>query len=328
MKSKIGITMGDPAGIGPEVALKAISDLEVQSACTPVLIGEKKLLQKVAREIGKSENLSFDDFHDHWRERPGKNALFQVDGSAEGITPGEVSRQGGEAAAKYIRAGVELAQEKKIEALVTAPISKASLNLSGLTFSGHTEYLASLTGSGEVAMMFYSESLKVALLTTHLPLRKAIEEVKKEKIVLKVELVSKEYEKLFKEKPKIALCGLNPHSGEMSLFGKEEKREIFPAMESLRKQKVDVSGPFPADTIFSRALKKKEFDLIFCLYHDQGLIAMKSLNLKSVNITLGLPFVRTSPDHGTAFDIAGKNLADPSGMIQAIQVAAKLCKSV
>ena len=327
MKGRIGITMGDPAGIGPEVSLKAISDLEVQSICHPVLIGDREFLQSVAKQIGRPEIFIFEDFHDEWIEKPGRFPILNMQGSAQGTPSGEASSQGGEAAAKYIKAGTKLALEKKIDALVTAPISKASLNLCGLKFSGHTEFLASLSHSKDVVMMFYSEPIKVALLTTHLSLRKAIDEVKKEKIIYKVKLVAEEFERLFKKKPGIAVCGLNPHAGEMGLFGEEEKREIMPAIEALRKQSMSVSGPFPADTIFARVLKKKEFDLVFSLYHDQGLTAIKSLNIKSVNITLGLPFIRTSPDHGTAFDIAGKNLADPSGMIQAIQVAAKLPKS-
>ncbi len=328
MKGKIGITIGDLAGIGPEVSLKAVSDREVQSVCTPVLIGDKKWLQNVSRQIGKADFFIFEDFHDQWIEKPGRFALLHMEGPAQGIPSGEASSQGGEAAAKYIKAGAELALEKKINALVTAPISKASLNLSGLKYPGHTEFLASLTDSKDVAMMFYSEPLKIALHTTHLSLREAMDEIKKKKIVVKAKLIAREFEKLIKKKPKIAICGLNPHAGEMGLFGKEEKKEIIPAVEDLRKQHLDVSGPFAADTIFLRVLQRQEFDLIFCLYHDQGLIAMKSLNLKSVNITLGLPFIRTCPDHGTAFDIAGKNLADPSGMIQAILVAARLSKSM
>ncbi len=327
MKSRIGITLGDPAGIGPEVTLKAVSDREVQSICTPVLIGDKEWLLNVARQIGKPD-FSFEDFHDPWVEKSGRFALYHLEGSARGVVLGEASCQGGEAAAKYIKSGVQLALEKKIDALVTAPISKASLNSAGLKFPGHTEFLASLTGSRDVAMMFYSEPLKVALLTTHLSLREAIDEVKSKRIIAKAKLVSSECEKMIGNKPRIAICALNPHAGESALFGKEEEKEIIPAIKVLQKNNIHISGPFPADTIFSRVLKKKEFDLVFCLYHDQGLIAMKSLSLKSVNITLGLPFVRTCPDHGTAFDIAGKNLADPSGMIQAILVAAKLSKSM
>jgi 4-hydroxythreonine-4-phosphate dehydrogenase len=328
MKGKIGITLGDPAGIGPEVTLKAISDREVQSVCTPVLIGDEKWLQNVARQIGKPDFFAFEDFHDQWIEKSGRFALFHLEGSAQGVPLGEASLQGGEAAAKFIKAGVELALERKIDALVTAPISKASLNLSGTKFPGHTEFLASLAESKNVAMMFYSDPLKVALLTTHLSMQEAIDKVKRKKIIAKVRLIAGEFEKLIRKKPCIAICGLNPHAGEMGLFGKEEEKEIIPAIESLQKQNIDISGPFPADTIFSRVLKKQEFDLVFCHYHDQGLIAMKSLNLKSVNITLGLPFVRACPDHGTAFDIAGKNLADPSGMIQSILVAARLSKSL
>ncbi len=328
MKGIIGITIGDPAGIGPEVSLKAISDLEIQSICTPMLIGDGELLQKVAKQIGRPELYRFEDFNEGWKESKGKFALLNIKGSAQGIPLGKPSSQGGEAASEYIKAGVKLASEKKIDALVTAPISKASLNLCGFKFSGHTEFLASLSNAKDVAMMFYSDSLKIALLTTHLSLRKAIDEVKKEKIIAKLKLVSKGFERLFQKKPRIAICGLNPHAGEGGLFGKEEKREIIPAIQALRKRSLSVAGPFPADTIFLRALKRNEFDLIFCLYHDQGLTAIKSLNIKAVNITLGLPFIRTSPDHGTAFDIAGRNLADPSGMIKAIQIATKLAKSI
>ncbi len=323
MKTRIGITTGDPAGIGPEVSLKAVFDLEVQSLCVPVLIGDGAILRRTAKEIGKLE--SFNPIGTSEKD------LMRIDGalirdcteSARGIPQGKASPEGGKAAAQYITIGTALAMEKKIRALVTAPICKESLGMAGIKYAGHTEFLAALAGVTQVAMLFSSDPLKVALLTTHLSLKEAISHVQKDEISSKMHLISRGYAKLFQRTPRIALCALNPHGGESGMFGDEEKEEIIPAVEALKRSKIDVSGPFPSDTIFSRAMKG-EFDLVVAHYHDQALIAVKSLDLKAVNVTLGLPFVRTSPDHGTAFDIAGKNLADPSSMIEAIKVAVSL----
>ncbi len=323
MKTRIGITTGDPAGIGPEISLKAAFDLEVQSLCVPVLIGDGEILRRTAKEIGKHELYS--------PTGAAEKDLMKFDGffirdcrkSALGAPQGKASPEGGRAAAEFIRIGATSAMEKNIRALVTAPICKESLWMAGITHAGHTEFLATLAGVTNVAMLFSSDPLKVALLTTHLSLKEAIRHVQKEEIVSKVQLISEEFAKLFRQTPRIALCALNPHSGEAGMFGDEEKEEIIPAVDALRRSKIDVSGPFPSDTIFLRAIKG-EFDLVVAHYHDQALIAVKSLDLKAVNVTLGLPFVRTSPDHGTAFDIAGKNLADPSSMIEAIKVAVSL----
>ncbi|MEW5806899.1 MAG: 4-hydroxythreonine-4-phosphate dehydrogenase PdxA [Acidobacteriota bacterium] len=326
MKIKIGITTGDPAGIGPEVSLKAAYDLEVQSLCTPILIGDGDFLRKTAREIGHPETYSVEGTSEKNVEKVNGFLIYNVAGSARGVPTGKASAEGGKAASEYIRIGAQLALERKIGALVTAPICKESLQLAGVRHSGHTEFLASLSGVKEVGMLFYSHPLKIFLLTTHLSLKDAIGHVRKEEIVKKAKLLTEEYLRLFNEKPKIGICSLNPHAGEGGLFGEEENKEIIPAIEELRLLNIDVSGPYASDSIYARAMKG-EFDLVFALYHDQGLIPIKSLKLRAVNVTLGLPFVRTSPDHGTAFDIVGKDVADPCSMIEAIKLAAMLLHS-
>ena len=326
MKIRIAISTGDPAGIGPEVSLKAAFDLEVQSICTPVLIGDGELLRTYAKITGRSGLYTVEKTPEKDLKQVDGFLVYDVKGSASGVPAGRPSKKGGLAAARYIEIGAKLALEKKVSALVTAPICKESLQLAGIRHTAHTELLASITRTKEYAMFFHSQQLKIALLTTHLSLRRALDDVKKSNIVSKVKLVSREYKKLFGKEPKIGICAVNPHSGEGELFGDEEAKEIGPALEQLRKLRIHAQGPFPADTIFARAMKG-EFDLVFAHYHDQGLIPIKSLNLKAVNITLGLPFVRTSPDHGTAFDIVGKDVADPASMIEAIKTAVSLSSS-
>jgi 4-phospho-D-threonate 3-dehydrogenase / 4-phospho-D-erythronate 3-dehydrogenase len=310
-KPRIGITMGDAAGIGAEITLKALADDALLKICDPIIIGDADFLLRTAREL----NLDIDF---------GNIALHDLKNLSDEVVYGADAANTGKAAAECIEAAVRLWKEGEIDAIATAPISKKAIALGGYDFPGHTEFLAHLTGTKDFAMSFFGGDLRVVLLSTHLALRDAIELVKKDKLVELIKFSHREFSKLLKKEAKIAVAGLNPHASEGSMFGTEERDEIIPAIKRSLESGIDVSGPFSPDTIFLRAFKG-EFDAVVACYHDQATIAVKSLAFgESVNVTLGLPFIRTSVDHGTAFDIAGKNLADASSMKAAIKLAAEL----
>ena len=240
------------------------------------------------------------------------------------FTPGVLSAEAGRAAYEQIARAVRDAQEHRIAAIATAPVNKEAFRLAGLRWTGHTDLLAHLTGSKHVAMMFYSESLVVVLATVHIALADVPSMLTQASLEATIELAAREMPRFGVLSPRIAVAGLNPHAGEHGLFGHEEERVIAPAIEACRDRRIDVSGPFPADTLFVRAMRG-EFDVVIACYHDQGLIPVKVLAFgKAVNVTLGLPIVRTSVDHGTAFDIAGRGIADPGSMIEAVRLAARL----
>ncbi len=311
----IGITVGDPAGIGPEIVLKAVGDLSISEVCRPVLIGDRRNLEWTAAELGLTESLASVDVID--QANLDKPVEFGVE--TEGT---------GRSAATNIEAAVELWRAGKIDAVATAPISKNALKLAGYTHPGHTEFLASLTDTKEFAMSFFAEKLRVVLLSTHVSLKDAIGLVTVDSLVKLIEFADSNLPDLIGGKrPKIAVAGVNPHASEGGMFGDEEARFIAPAIEKCRANGIDVSGPYSPDTIFLRGFRG-EFDLVVACYHDQATIAVKSLSFgSSVNVTLGLPLIRTSVDHGTAFDIAGKNVADESSMKAAIRLAADLVRS-
>jgi 4-hydroxythreonine-4-phosphate dehydrogenase len=295
MKPRIGITVGDPAGIGPEIARKTADDPRVREVCEPVLYG------------------------------PPEGAHF---------TPGHLSAEAGLAAYDAICAAVRDAQAGTIAAIATAPINKLAFSKAGLPWKGHTDLLGHLTGSRRVAMMFWSEPLKVVLATVHVPLAAV-------PVTLTLDVMSETIDLTVRELPRflgppkpgegsgiprlrLAVAGLNPHAGEEGLLGAEERTVIRPAVEAARSRGVQITGPLPGDTVFLRA-KQGEFDAVIACYHDQGLIPVKLLAFgHSVNVTLGLPIIRTSVDHGTAFDIAGKGVADPSSLIEATLLAGRL----
>jgi len=320
---RIGITMGDAAGIGAEITLKTLADENIKKVCVPIIIGDFVFLQKTARDL----KLDFDfvDVRDASLTNPNQTAVYNLNNLREEIITGEDSAAAGKAAAEYIECAVRLWREKKIDAIATAPISKRAIALGGYDYPGHTEFLADLTGTKEFAMSFFAEKLRVVLLSTHVSLREAIELVKKEKLVELIKFSHREISKLLKKDARIAVAGLNPHASENGMFGTEEVSEIHPAIEECRnKFKIDVAGAFSPDTIFLRGFKG-EFDAVVSCYHDQATIAVKCLSFgASVNVTLGLPLVRTSVDHGTAFDIAGRGVAEASSMKAAIKLAAKL----
>lgn len=317
--------MGDPSGIGPEVVLKAVAEEEVMSVCSPIIIGDAQALAHTARTLDLQCGYDI--------VRRGEAVPSVVDGplilhidNLEGyIEPGIESGAAGKAAAAYIESAVEMCAAGNIDAIATAPINKRALFLGGYSFPGHTEFLAHLTGSEDYAMGFVSANLRVVLMSTHVPLSEAIHMVTKERLVRIIRLADRELRRWGLEHPRLAVAALNPHGAEGGLFGVEEASEIVPAVELCRMEEdVDVRGPFPADTIFLRA-SRGEFDAVISCYHDQGTIPVKCLSFgEAVNVTLGLPFIRTSVDHGTAFDIAGKGLADHSSMVAAIKLAAEL----
>jgi len=312
----IAITMGDPAGIGPEIVLKSLIEGGIGDVCVPLVIGDKEVLEHTAEQIGIDP-----------AELNDKILPFVLDlkNVAEGWVSGVESGLTGKASAEYIEKAVELWRLGDVDAIATAPISKNAISMAGYPFPGHTEFLASLTDTKEFAMSFFADDLRVVLLSTHVSLRNAIELVKRRSLVDLIEFSAKQLSGLLHRDVKLAVAGLNPHASENGMFGDEESREIIPAIEECRDRLgIDVSGPFSPDTIFLRGYRG-EFDGVIACYHDQATIAVKSLSFgSSVNVTLGLPLIRTSVDHGTAFDIAGKGIAEASSMSTAIKLAAKL----
>jgi 4-hydroxythreonine-4-phosphate dehydrogenase len=319
---RVGITMGDAAGIGAEITLKALAGGEIQKICTPIIIGDADFLFKSAKDLGLEIDLV--ESNEAFPPESKQIAVYNLKNLKGEVVLGKDAANTGRAAAEYIETAVKLWREGKIDAISTAPISKKAIALGGYDFPGHTEFLAHLTGTKEFAMSFFAEDLRVVLLSTHLALRDAIDLVKKEKLVELIKFSHREISKLLKKDARIAVAGLNPHASEQGMFGAEEADEIIPAIEECRKLGIDASGAFSPDTIFLRGFKG-EFDAVVSCYHDQATIAVKCLSFgASVNVTLGLPLIRTSVDHGTAFDIAGKNVAEASSMKAAIKLAAEL----
>ncbi len=318
--------MGDAAGIGAEIILKALVDRELNKICEPFIIGDGDFLRKSAEDLGLT--MAFADAFSDGFENSDKIAVFDLKNLNGEIVVGVESALTGKSCAEYIETAVQLWRENKIDAIATAPISKKALHLGGYKYPGHTEFLADLTGTEKFAMSFFADKLCVVLLSTHVSLLDAIDLVKKEKLVELIRFTNQSLSKLLKREVKIAVAGLNPHASENGMFGNQEADEILPAIAECReKYGIEVFGAYSPDTIFLRGFKG-EFDAVIACYHDQATIAVKCLSFgASVNVTLGLPLVRTSVDHGTAFDIAGKNVADASSMKTAINLAAKLVKS-
>jgi 4-hydroxythreonine-4-phosphate dehydrogenase len=288
MRPRIAITSGDPAGIGPEIAAKAASDARVLAACEPIVYG------------------------------------LPPDGR---FVSGRLTAEAGRAAYDIIVRAVDAAKRGAVDGIATAPINKEAFSLAGIPWAGHTDLLAHLTGAPRVAMMFHADVLRVVLASVHIALADVPRAITREVMLGTIRLVASELPQFGVERPRIAVAGLNPHAGEHGLFGREESEVIEPSVAQCRAEGVDVSGPFPGDTVFVRAARG-EFDVVVACYHDQGLIPVKLLAFgQAVNVTIGLPIIRTSVDHGTAFDIAGKGLADPGSMIAAVLLAAKLARA-
>jgi 4-hydroxythreonine-4-phosphate dehydrogenase len=325
-KPRIGITIGDPAGIGPEVSFKAVCAQRVLAACDPVIIGAEEYISHWATVFELPHKFRIIKAGEPLPSGLGEPIIYDLDNIPDSpLAMGQERAEYGRAAANFIEAGVRLCQAGELDAITTAPINKKSFNLGGYHFPGHTEFLAHLTGTEEFGMAFFSPALRVALLTIHIPLSVVSSHVKKAELEKLIRLVNRELTRFGFEHPRIAVAALNPHGSEGSLFGSEESSEMIPAVRNCREgDGIDVSGPYSGDTIFLRA-SRGEFDIVISCYHDQGLIPVKCLSFgEAVNVTMGLPFIRTSVDHGTAFDIAGQGKADPASMIAAIELAAEL----
>jgi 4-hydroxythreonine-4-phosphate dehydrogenase len=315
----VAITMGDPAGIGPEIVLKCLTESDISSVCSPMVIGDLGLLERTAERFGIDRSV-FD--------RLVRASVIDLGNVIDDVTPGVESAATGKASAEYIEKAVEIWRDGKADAIATAPISKNAIGMAGYPFPGHTEFLASLTDTKDFAMSFFADELRVILLSTHIPLRGALDLVKTPALIKLIDFSAAQLAVLLGRRPKLAVAGVNPHASEGGMFGSEEASEIVPAIEACRARGIDVSGPFSPDTIFLRGYHG-EFDGVIACYHDQATIAVKSLSFgSSVNVTLGLPVIRTSVDHGTAFDIAGKGIAEFSSMTAAIKLAAKLANGV
>lgn len=318
----VGITAGDPAGIGPEVILKALDDEKIGESCRPVIIGDLRYFRQISSELGSVNGLV--EFSPELPRPLAKTEVIDLKNVGRKVAFGIESAESGGAAAQYIASAVEMCGSGEIDAIATAPISKNALKMAGYNYPGHTEFLAALTATSEFAMSFFAGELRVVLLSTHVSLRDAIEKVTTKALIGLIRFSNRTLKELIGREPKIAVAGLNPHASEGGMFGAEEAREIEPAISACRSEGIEVYGPFSPDTIFLRGFRG-EFDLVVACYHDQATIAVKSLSFgSSVNVTLGLPLIRTSVDHGTAFDIAGKGVADPSSMKAAIKLAAEL----
>ena len=324
-RPRVGITMGDPAGIGPEVVLKAVAEEEVRTVCCPVIIGDAQLLAHTARTLDLQCGYEIVRHDEELPPRSIEPIIFHLNNIQGHVEPGIESGVAGRAAGEYIEAAVELCAAGGIDAIATAPINKRALFLGGYSFPGHTEFLAHLTGADDYAMGFVAANLRVVLISTHVPLSQAIGLVRRERFEKTIRLADHELQRWGIENPRIAVAALNPHGAEGGLFGIEEASEILPAVESCKViDRINVSGPYSADTVFLRA-SRGEFDAVIACYHDQAMIPVKCLSFgEAVNVTLGLPFIRTSVDHGTAFDIAGKGIAQDSSMVAAIKLAADL----
>ncbi len=333
----IGISVGDPGGIGAEITAKSLSNEEIYDICRPLVVSDFALMKEAVKIAGVSLGLN--------RVQNPKEGKYEF-GTIDVLDMRNVDMSkhvykkatsvGGKASFEYIKKVIDLAMAKEIDATVTGPIHKEAINLAGYHYAGHTEIYAHFTNTTDYAMMLAHGNFRIAHVSTHVSLREACDLVKKERILKVIKLGYEILLRLGCDSPRIAVVGLNPHAGEGELFGDEEVKEIIPAIEAARKENINAEGPFPPDTIFSR-VRGGQYDLAVAMYHDQGHIAMKVTgftydaktkqwgSVAGVNMTLGLPIIRVSVDHGVAFGKAGEGRANPQSMIEAIKTAAKLC---
>lgn len=334
-KPIVAITMGDPAGIGAEIAVKALSDPSIYSICKPFIVGDLDCVADAARFTHSSVILNKIDKPEDAYYKTGTIDVLDLDNIAPGeIEYGKVSGKAGHAAYEYIEHGIRLALAGNVGAVVTGPIHKEALNLGGHHYSGHTEIFADLTSTKNYAMMLADGNFRIVHVSTHVSLREACDRVKKERVGIVIELTYAALKQLGIDSPRIAVSGLNPHAGEGGMFGTEEIDEIAPAVEQARSQGIVVDGPVPPDTVFAKT-RSGQYDAAIAMYHDQGHIPMKTAGftldvatgkwtaVSGVNVTLGLPVIRVSVDHGTAFGKAGKGTANPESLVQAIELAAR-----
>src|SRR5215211_5475056 len=320
----IAVTMGDPAGIGPEIVARTFADPGFGDENRAFVVGDTAILRRaiclldlplVVNEISEPEEAAFE---------PGTVDVLAVGELPEDLPFGVLDARAGDAAFRYLERATELASAGRVGAIATAPLNKEAMHLAGHKYPGHTEILADLTGTEDFAMMLVTDELKVIHVSTHVSLKEAIERVRPERELAVIHLAHDALRKLGVENPKVAVAGLNPHAGESGLFGTEDAEQIAPAVAAAVEEGIDATGPWPPDTVFMRA-RRGHFDIVVVQYHDQGHIPVKLMGFDTgVNVTVGLPFFRTSVDHGTAFDIAGTGKADHASMQAAIDLARKL----
>jgi 4-hydroxythreonine-4-phosphate dehydrogenase len=320
----IAVTMGDPAGIGPEIVARTFAQGGFGNENPALVVGDPGILERAAKLLELALRVNAVSVPEEAAFEPGTVDVLAVGEVPKDLPFGELDARAGDAAFRYVQRATELASAGRVGAIATAPLNKEAMHLAGHEYPGHTEILAELTGTENYAMMLVTDELKVIHVSTHVSLREAIERVKPERELAVMRLAHDALRKLGVENPKVAVAGLNPHAGENGLFGTEDLEHIAPAVEGAREEGIEATGPWPPDTVLMRA-RRGEFDVVVVQYHDQGHIPVKLMGFDTgVNVTVGLPFFRTSVDHGTAFDIAGTGKADPASMQAAIDLARKL----
>jgi 4-hydroxythreonine-4-phosphate dehydrogenase len=324
---QIAITMGDPAGIGPEVALRAACNAAVLSQCRPIIFGDAQILRRVADKLQLPMPAVVAHEAKQWTTISGQAVVVDLQAmDATQVTPGQVGRATGAASYAYITAAIEAAMNRRVDAVATGPVHKEALAAAGVPYPGHTEIFAARTGASRACMMLTSSALTCSFVTTHVGYRDVPDLLSIDRVRDVIELSALAIERIKQRRPRLVVCGLNPHAGEHGLFGnREEEHIIAPAVALARKQGIDIVGPLPPDTAFLTE-RRSQTDCFVCMYHDQGHIPLKALAFDvAVNVTLGLPIVRTSVDHGTALDIAWQGTAEVTSMIEAVMLAIKLC---
>ncbi|MFZ4659745.1 MAG: 4-hydroxythreonine-4-phosphate dehydrogenase PdxA [Caldilineaceae bacterium] len=325
----LAITLGDPAGIGPEVIVKALRHADVYEQCRPLVLGDQRILVRAMSWI-REVNLTFDVVTDPDQGQYQSGVITLLDlqnADPAAIQPGRVSAAAGRAAVEYVLRACDMTMAGETDAVVTAPLNKEAMNLAGYHYAGHTELLADRTGAEKVSMLLTGPKLRVVHVSTHVALSEAIRRVTSQRVEEVIDLAQRSCQALGIASPRIAVAGLNPHASEGGLFGDQEAKEIQPAIERARARGLQVTDPQPPDTVFLRAVKG-DYDIVVAMYHDQGHIPMKLLAFDSgVNVSMGLPIIRTSVDHGTAFDIAGTGKAREESMLEAIKVAVQMAQA-
>ena len=323
-KPIIAVTMGDPAGIGPEIVAKSIADKATFDVARCIVIGDKKVMEKAIEIVGADLKVNVVDSPADGDYSYGVLNMIDLDNiDMSRFEYGKINAMCGQAAFDYIKKSIEITMDKQADAVATTPINKESLHAAEVDFIGHTEIFGALTGTADPLTMFETNGLRVFFLTRHKSLRDMLDDIKKDRIIDYVERCTDALRRLGVKEGTMAVAGLNPHSGEHGLFGWEEVKEIAPAVEELKESGFNVAGPVPADSVFHQAAQGR-FNSVLSLYHDQGHIATKTLDFdRTISITNGMPILRTSVDHGTAFDIAGKGIAGAVSMEEAIRLAAK-----
>lgn len=321
-RPRLALTMGDINGIGPEILVRALGRPEIGELCRPVVVGDQRVLEAVTGDHSPALRSCAIERVSEGPSGPGEIGVLDAGIPAPPRSPGTLDAGAGHCAVEWLRAAVRLAMDGQVDAIVTCPINKEGIKLAGCTATGHTEIIAEMTNSPDYRMCLFADRLRIVHISSHFPLARAIQMVKTQRIVTSIRIADQALARLALPRRRIAVAGLNPHAGEAGLLGDEEAREIAPAIQQCREDHIDCSGPYPPDTVFRR-MAEGEFELVVAMYHDQGHIPLKLIAMdEGVNVTLGIPIVRTSVDHGTAYDIAGKGLARDNSLCAAIRLAA------